>query len=120
MLLYFKVRNYRSFRDEAVLDMEAAKLSDHTDCLLQFGKNSYLPSAAIYGKNGGGKSNLIRAMWLAVQFICNAQRTQTEKASVPVRPFGLNDYSENEPTAFEFAYVLDDIKYVYGFSATKQ
>ena len=32
MLLYFKVRNYRSFRDEAVLDMEAAKLSDHTDC----------------------------------------------------------------------------------------
>ena len=120
MLLYFKVRNYRSFRDEAVLDMEAAKLSDHTDCLLQFGKNSYLPSAAIYGKNGGGKSNLIRAMWLAVQFICNAQRTQTEKASVPVRPFGLNDYSENEPTAFEFAYVLDDIKYVYGFSATQQ
>ena len=120
MLLYFKVKNYRSFRDEAILDMEAAKLSDHTDCLLQFGKNRYLPSAAIYGKNGGGKSNLIRAMWLAVQFICNAQRTQTEKASVPVRPFCLNDYSENEPTAFEFAYVLDDIKYVYGFSATQQ
>ena len=62
---------------------------------------------------------MIRAMWLAVQFICNAQRTQTEKASVPVRPFALNDYSENEPTAFEFAYVLDGIKYVYGFSATR-
>ena len=119
MLLYFKVKNYRSFRDEAVLDMEAAKLSDHTGCLLQHGKSNYLPSAAIYGKNGGGKSNLIRAMWLAVQFICNAQRMQTEKASVPVCPFGLNDYSEKEPTAFEFAYVLDEIKYVYGFSATR-
>ena len=120
MLLYFKVKNYRSFRDEAVLDLEAARLSDHTDCLMQYGKNSYLPSAAIYGKNGGGKSNLIRAMWLAVQFICNAQRTQTEKSSVPVRPFGLNDYSVKEPTSFEFAYVLDGIKYVYGFSATKE
>ena len=120
MLLYFKVKNYRSFRDEAVLDLEAAKLGDHTDCLMQYGKNSYLPSAAIYGKNGGGKSNLIRAMWLAVQFICNAQRTQTEKSSVPVRPFGLNDYSANEPTSFEFAYVLDGIKYVYGFSATRE
>lgn len=119
MLLYFKVRNYRSFRDEAILDMEAAKLSDHTECLLHFGKSSYLPSAAIYGKNGGGKSNLIRAMWLAVQFICNAQRTQTEKAPVPVRPFSLNDYAEKEPTAFEFSYTLDDIKYVYGFSATQ-
>lgn len=120
MLLYFKVRNYRSFRDEAILDMEAAKLSDHTDCLLQYSKNSYLPGAAIYGKNGGGKSNLIRAMWLAVQFICNAQRTQTEKAPVPVHPFSLNDYSETEPTAFEFSYVLDGIKYVYGFSAIRQ
>ena len=28
MLLYFKVKNYRSFRDEAILDMEAAKLGD--------------------------------------------------------------------------------------------
>ena len=120
MLLYFKVKNYRSFRDEAILDLEAARLNDHTDCLLQHGKNNYLPSAAIYGKNGGGKSNLIRAMWLAVQFICNAQRTQTEKSSVPVRPFGLNDYSVNEPTSFEFAYVLDGIKYVYGFSATRE
>lgn len=120
MLLYFKVKNYRSFRDEVVLNLEAARLSDHTECLLQHAKNNYLPSAAIYGKNGGGKSNLIRAMWLAVQFICNAQRTQTEKSSVPVRPFGLNDYSVNEPTSFEFAYVLDGIKYVYGFSATRE
>lgn len=119
MLLYFKVKNYRSFRDEAVLDLEAAHLKDHTECLLQHGKNSYLPGVAIYGKNGGGKSNLIRAMWLAVQFICNAQKTQTEKAPVPVRPFGLNDYSANVPTSFEFAYVLNGIKYVYGFSATR-
>lgn len=32
---------------------------------------------AIYGKNGGGKSNVIRAFWLSVQFIKNAQRTKT-------------------------------------------
>ena len=41
-----------------------------------------LPAAAIYGKNGGGKSNVIRAFWLAVQFIRNAQRTQHERADV--------------------------------------
>lgn len=120
MLLYFKVKNFRSFRDEVILDMEAARLSDHTDCLLQHGKHNYLPSAAIYGKNGGGKSNLIRAMWLAVQFICNAQKTQTERATVPVSPFSLNDYSAKEATAFEFGYVLDGVKFVYGFSATQE
>ncbi len=119
MLLYFKVKNYRFIRDEAVLDMEAAGLHDAAKNLLPFGKKEYLPAVAIYGKNGGGKSNLIRSMWLAVQFICNAQKTQTENEPVPVRPFMLNDYSVNEPTAFEFAYVQNGAKYVYGFSATR-
>lgn len=119
MLLYFKIKNYRSIRDEAVLDMEAAGLHDAAKNLLPFGKKEYLPAVAIYGKNGGGKSNLIRSMWLAVQFICNAQKTQTENEPVPVRPFMLNDYSVNEPTAFEFAYVQNGAKYVYGFSATR-
>ena len=99
--------------------MEAAGLHDAAKNLLPFGKKEYLPAVAIYGKNGGGKSNLIRSMWLAVQFICNAQKTQTENEPVPVRPFMLNDYSVNEPSAFEFAYVQNRIKYVYGFSATR-
>lgn len=119
MLLYFKVKNYRSFRDEQVLDMEAAGIKGPAGSLLDFNKEKYLPVIAVYGKNGGGKSNLIRAMWLAVQFICNAQKTQTEGAPVPVRPFMLNDYSSREPTAFEFGYVQNGIKYVYGFSATR-
>ena len=119
MLLYFKTKNYRSFKEEAVLDMEAAAFKDNAADLISFNKERYLPLTAIYGKNGGGKSNLIRAMWLAVQFICNAQRTQIEKAKVPVQPFKLNDYSVSEPTEFEFCYVQNGIKYVYGFSATQ-
>lgn len=120
MLLYFKVKNYRSIRDEAILDMEAASLKDSKEILLHYGNHDYLPAVAIYGKNGGGKSNLIRAMWLAVQFVCNAQKTQSEGAPVPVKPFALDDFSCNEPTAFEFCYVQNGIKYVYGFSATRE
>jgi len=52
-------------------------------------------------------------------FIRNAQRTQTEDAGVPVRPFELNDYSMNTPTTFCFEYVDDGIWYDYGFSATR-
>ena len=61
----------------------------------------------------------IRAFWLAVQFIKNAQRTQHEKAEVPVIPFALNDYSATEPTEFSFIYTLDNIKYWYSFAATR-
>lgn len=75
---------------------------------------------AIYGKNGGGKSNLIRAFWLAVKFICNAQMTQGAGVLVPVDPFKLNDYSTKTPTSFEFIYKYKGIKYIYGFSATKE
>ena len=120
MLLRFKVRNYRSIRDEAVLDLEAVGLKDHKECLLKYNGEDYLPVISINGKNGGGKSNVIRAMWLAVQFIRNAQRTQTENAGVPVTPFALNDYSRNEPTSFEFEYVYDGVRFNYGFSATRQ
>ena len=41
--------------------------------------------------------------------------TQHGNADVPVSPFMLNDYSRNDPTSFEFTYVLDDVKYIYGF-----
>lgn len=120
MLIEFRFKNYRSFRDEAVLSMEAVGLSSFKKSLIEQNKMKLLPGAAIYGKNGGGKSNVIRAFWLGVQFIRNAQRIQHEKASVPVVPFLLDDYSANNPTEFAFDYIADGIKYWYSFEATKE
>lgn len=119
MLIEFKFSNYRSFREEACLSMEPMGLSQKKRCLIPYKTIHLLPAVAIYGKNGGGKTNVIRAFWLGVKFICNAQRTQHETAPVPVRPFLLDDTAENEPTSFEFTYVVNDVKYLYGFSATK-
>ena len=121
MLIEFRFKNYRSFRDEAILSMEATGLSSFKNCLIPLSSTvKLLPACAIYGKNGGGKSNVIRAFWLAVQFIRNAQRTQHERAAIPVNPFALNDYSRNEPTAFDFVYTSNGVKYWYGFSATRE
>lgn len=120
MLIEFRFKNYRSFRDEAVLSMEAVGLGAMKNSLIEYKNLKLLPGAAIYGKNGGGKSNVIRAFWLGVQFIKNAQRTQHEKANVPVIPFALDDYSFKNPTEFEFDYILDGIKYWYSFAATKE
>lgn len=121
MLIEFRFKNYRSFRDEATLSMEATGLSSFKNCLIPLTSTvKLLPACAIYGKNGGGKSNVIRAFWLAVQFIRNAQRTQHERAVIPVNPFSLNDYSKDEPTEFDFVYISNGIKYWYGFSATRE
>lgn len=121
MLIEFRFKNYRSFRDEAILSMEATGLGSFKNSLLPLSSTvKLLPAVAIYGKNGGGKSNVIRAFWLAVQFIRNAQRTQHEGAKVPVRCFALNDYSHQQPTEFHFVYTENGVKYWYGFSATRE
>ncbi len=120
MLIEFRFKNYRSFRDDVVLSMEATGLGAFKNSLIAYNSLKLLPGAAIYGKNGGGKSNVIRAFCLAVQFIKNAQRTQHENAIVPVVPFMLNDTSKNEPSEFEFIYTIGDIKYWYTFAATRE
>ena len=120
MLIEFRFKNYRSFRDEAVLSMEAVGLGSFKKSLIEQNNMKLLPGVAIHGKNGGGKSNVIRAFWLGVQFIRNAQRIQHEKAAVPVVPFLLNDYSMNEPTEFSFDYIEDGVKYWYSFAATRE
>ena len=97
MLIEFSFKNYRSFRDCAVLSMEATGLGNFKSSVMEINNLKLLRGAAIFGKNGGGKSNVIRAFWLAVQFIRNAQKTQHEKAEIPVM-----------------------VKYWYSFAATRK
>ena len=51
MLIEFKFSNYRSFRDDAVLSMEATGLGTFKECLQKHGSTRILPGIAIYGKN---------------------------------------------------------------------
>lgn len=79
MLIKFEFENYRSFRDKSILSMEAKGNAEYKSCLLPYKKKGVLPAVAILGKNGGGKSNVIRAFWLGVQFIRNAQKRSMKK-----------------------------------------
>lgn len=120
MLIDFQFKNYRSFKEENTLSMEAFGFSQLKDSVISYSSSlKVLPVAAIYGKNGSGKSNVIRAFWFAANFIKNAQRIQHEKSEIPVVPFLLDDYSSEEPTEFKFHYIWNNIKYWYGFSANK-
>lgn len=120
MLINFKVSNYRSFENEIELSMNSSGLQEFKESILIDETTKVLPAMGIYGKNGAGKSNVIRAFWLATQFIKNAQRTQHESAQIPMTPFLLNDKNRSEPTTFEFTYKENGIKYIYGFSANNK
>ena len=62
MLCQFTVKNYKSIRDEMTFDMQAAAISEHEDkVIMDKNGEQFLPVSAIYGPNGGGKSNVLEA-----------------------------------------------------------
>lgn len=63
MLCQFTVKNYKSIRDEMTFNMQAAAISEHENNIIcDKDGGLFLPISAIYGPNGGGKSNVLEAM----------------------------------------------------------
>lgn len=67
MLSQFTVKNFKSIRDEMTLDMQAVSISEHKNHILEdTDGEKLLPLAVIYGPNGGGKSNVLKALRVLV------------------------------------------------------
>ena len=62
MLCQFTFSNYRSFRNEAFLDLCAENISEMKETLITRNGDDFLPVVSIYGPNGGGKSTVIEAL----------------------------------------------------------
>ncbi len=69
MLIEFKVGNFRSFHEPQTLSLVAGTDAKHPDNLISCGKSNLLKSAAVYGANASGKSNLIKALDLMRAFV---------------------------------------------------
>ena len=69
MLLQFNFKNFKSFRDEASLDLSAAKMTEFSDRVVSEGNDKILPMAAIYGANASGKSNIYNAFEYMADYV---------------------------------------------------
>jgi len=75
MLIEFTIANYRSFREPATISMVAAKLKakderlDRNNVFQVDHQPALLTSAAIFGRNASGKSNLVRALAFMRAFV---------------------------------------------------
>ncbi len=125
MLIGFSVGNYRSFKDVVTLSMVAAEDAcgnDELDKNNVFKVNqqfSLLKSAAIYGANASGKSNLILAFNFVRWFVMNSAKLQiTDK--IDVEPFRLNTETVDKPSFFEIVFQLKNKTYRYGFEVTQK
>ena len=126
MLIEFSVGNYRSFKEPVTLGMVAAKLRaknkelDDNNLFPMTSSISLLKSAAIYGANASGKSNLIQAIRLMRGFVLASSKDTQTAEPIGVESFKLSTDTENEPSYFEVIFYLEERRYRYGFEADTQ
>lgn len=120
MLCQFTFKNFKSYKNETVFDMQAVSSQGFVDSLLQSGDDSktYLPVSVVYGPNAGGKSNLLDAFTcvnaLVMTPVLILNNKQTNNLRVNITPFLFNDTSQNEPTEFELYFRPND-EYEYKY-----
>lgn len=124
MLVEFRAKNFRSLRDEQVLSLVASKdktMQDtHTLATGLKAAPGLLRSAVIYGANASGKSNLIKALQYMRGVVAESATVIQPGQAYAVQPFHLDAESTREPTAFEVTFILDSVRYQYGFAMTSQ
>ena len=74
MLVRFFVENFLSFRDEVEFSMVAGESDEHPDHVAKIRDLRLLKTSVIYGANASGKTNLIKAMSFAQDFITSGKR----------------------------------------------
>lgn len=121
MLIEFRFRNFASYKDETILNLSRIKafkelISSNT---IKTSKSiDLLKTTAIYGSNGGGKSNFIEAMAFMKDVIHNSFSESLKKDEDRGRKdyyFKLSTLTENKPTLFEVSFIKNEIIYRYGF-----
>lgn len=118
MLIQFSVENYLSLKEKVVLSMLASNDIEHIEHLITSKKKeSYLKAAVIYGANASGKSNVLNAFWFMVNYVLTSHEKQLHKPIDRI-PFKFDKATLEKPSSFEVIFTIDDIRYVYGFSAT--
>ncbi len=116
MLIQFSVENFKSFKDEAVLSMVAASITENKDHVINKINPPLLKSAVVYGANASGKSNLVKAMQFMKGFILSSSKETQATESISFSPFRLNTETEHSPSIFEIVFIHDGIRYRYGFA----
>lgn len=124
MLVEFRVKNFRSLRDEQVLSLVTSKDKTRADThTLETGLKaapSLVRSAAIYGANASGKSNLIKALQYMRGVVVESATVIQPGQTYAVQPFRLDAQSASQPTDFEVTFILGGVRYQYGFAMTAQ
>lgn len=120
MLLRFRARNHLSLRDTEEISLVASSLDDDGSGLIACDAigEKLLPAVVIYGANASGKSNLVGAIDSVRDDILFSHRKGEPGGGVPRSPFVLDSAVKASPTIFDIDFVLDGVRYHFGYEST--
>ena len=127
MLCQFTVKNFKSIRDEMTFDMQAAAISEHEDRVIKDRDGElFLPISAVYGPNGGGKSNVLEALHSLVFKVLRPLYATSDNENMAIRikriliePFAFSAETANAPTEFELFFRTALAEYRYELTVRK-
>ena len=114
MLIRFSFKNFKSFKNENCLDMEATSLKEHEYNIAKTENGDYLKIAAIYGANASGKTNVLQAFSYMKKkvLVSDDSRINNNLSEENIFTFMIN----NEPISLEVEILAENNKiYKYGF-----
>lgn len=126
MLIGFSAGNYKSFKETVTLSMVASPMTeedtnlDDNNVFVIDRKLSLLKSAAIYGANASGKSNLVAAINFMKWLVLNSSKETQVSEAIDIEAFRLSTETEKEPSFFEIVFLLEGKTFRYGFEVNVQ
>lgn len=115
MLIEFSVENFKSIKNKATLSMVAGKVSENIENIIE--DKNLLKTAVMYGANAAGKTTIIQAFTAAILLIRGSNSRAITEPLPLIVPFKFDKVTLTGPTKFEFTFITNNIKYIYGFSA---
>lgn len=118
MLIRFSFKNFKSFKNENCLDMEATSLKEHEYNVAKIDNSEYLKVSAIYGANASGKTNVLQAFDYMKKRILVSDDS---KKNSPIDEENVYSFMiNNDPIALEVEILAKNNKiYKYGFEVLK-
>ena len=118
MLIRFSFKNFKSFKNENCLDMEATSLKEHEYNVAKINNGEYLKVSAIYGANASGKTNVLQAFDYMKKRILVSDDS---KKNSPIDEENIYSFMiNNDPIALEVEILAKNNKiYKYGFEVLK-
>ena len=118
MLIRFSFKNFKSFKNENCLDMEATSLKEHEYNVAKTENGKYLKVSAIYGANASGKTNVLQAFDYMKKRILVSDDS---KKNSPIDEENIYSFMiNNDSIALEVEILAKNNKiYKYGFEVLK-